>query len=248
MNVICCLARVPDTATRIRVASDGKSPDFSGAQFVINPFDDFALEEAVRLKEKGGGTLVVIHVGPVDFQKDLRQSLAKGGDRAIQIQTEGPLGPQGIAQLLADAIRPLMPATVFCGKQSVDGDVGATGAMLAGLLGIPVITKASTLKIEGNKATATREIEGGIETVEAELPCVITAEKGLNEPRRAGLKEIMAAKNKPLEVKKTAAPPPKLEVLKLELPPERAPGKIVGEGVAAVATLVNLLKNEAKVL
>lgn len=248
MNVICCLARVPDTASRIRIAADARSPDLSGAQFVINPFDEFALEEAVRFKEARGGEVTVIHVGAADFQKDLRQCLAKGADKAIQVIPEGPLGPQGIARLLADQIRPLLPAVVFCGKQAVDGDVGAAGSMLAGLLGLPVLTKASTFKADGDRITITREVEGGVETVSAPLPCVVTAEKGLNEPRRAGLKEIMGAKNKPLQTVKAAAPPPKLDVLKLELPPDRPPGRILGEGPAAVPKLVDALRNEARVL
>lgn len=248
MNVVCCLARVPDTTTRMKIGADGKTPDLTGAQFIINPYDEFALEEAIRLKETRGGTCIIVFVGPGDFQKDLRQCLAKGADRALHIQVDGPLGPQGIAALIAEHLKPYLPATVFCGKQSVDGDVGGTGAMLAHLLGIPVLAKVSTLKIDGDKVTATREIEGGLETIEATLPCVVTAEKGLNEPRRAGLKEIMAAKTKPLEVVKATAKAPKLSVVKLELPAERAAGKIVGEGVEAVPKLVAALRNEAKVI
>jgi len=248
MNSICLIARVPDTATRAKAAADGKSLDADGVQFVINPFDEFALEAAIQFKEKSGGELTVIHVGGADFSKDLRQCLAKGADRALHLKAEGPLGPHGISALVAEKIKPLMPANVFCGKQAVDGDVGATGVMLAGLLDIPAITKASTLEFGDGTATATREIEGGTETIETSLPAVFTLEKGANEPRRAGLKEIMAAKKKPLDVEEVAAPPAKLEILSFELPAARPEGRIVGEGAEAVSELVRLLREEAKVL
>lgn len=248
MNVICCIARVPDTSTRIKIAQDGKSPDLTGAQFIVNPYDEFALEEAIKFKEAKGGECIVVYVGAADFQKDIRQCLAKGADKAISVQAEGALGPQGIAHLIADQVRPFLPAMVFCGKQSVDGDVGATGVMLAHVLGMPVISKASTFEVLGDKVKATREIEGGVETIESPIPCVVTAEKGLNEPRRAGLKEIMAAKNKPLTVVKATARPAKLSIQKFELPPERPAGRIIGEGLEAVSTLVGLLRSEAKVI
>jgi electron transfer flavoprotein beta subunit len=248
MNVVCCLARVPDTATRIRIALDGHGPDLTGAQYVINPYDEFALEEALRFRDARGGQVTILHVGPVDFQKDLRSCLAKGADRAIQIRVEGPLGPAAIASLLAGQIRPLLPAVVFLGKQSVDGDVGATGHFLAHLLDLPVVSKISSLRLDGDSFAATREVEGGIETVEGRLPAVFTAEKGLNEPRRAGLKEIMAAKKKPLDLTDGTAPEPGLEVVEMRLPPERKPGRIVGEGPGAVAALLDALRNEAKVL
>lgn len=248
MNVIACIARVPDTASRIKPAADGKSPDLDGVQFVINPYDEFALEAALQLKEKTGGELIVVHVGPADFQKDLRQCLAKGADKAIHIQPDGPLGPHAIAKLVKEQVADYLPATVFCGKQAVDGDVGGTGAMLAGLLDIPVIGKVSSLELEADKGTATREIEGGVESISFSLPAVITTDKGVNEPRRAGLKDIMAAKKKPLDVVKVAADAPKLTMHAFELPAPRPEGRILGEGKDAVPALVDALKNEAKVL
>jgi electron transfer flavoprotein beta subunit len=248
LNTICCIARVPDTAARIKIASDGKSPDKEGLQTTINPYDEFALEAALQLKESTGGQLVVIHVGPEDFQKELRQCLAKGADQAIQLTCSGPLGPHGIASIIATRMKEFLPATIFCGKQAVDGDVGGTGTMIAGVLGLPVLTKVSSLKYEGDKALVPREIEGALESAEAPLPCVITTEKGLNEPRRAGLKEIMAAKKKPLLLETVEAPAPKLVVHKLELPPPRKEGRILGEGSGAVPALLQALRNEAKVL
>lgn len=248
MNVVVCVARVPDTAVRLRIAPDGKSIATDGVQYVVNPFDEFALEEAVRTKEALGSELRVLHVGPLDFQKDLRQCLAKGADRALHLKVSGPLCPESIASLLAERIRPLMPAIVFMGKAAVDGDVGATGAFLAHKLGIPVVGKISTFELRDGSAISTREIEGAVETIETTLPAVFTCEKGLNEPRRAGLKEIMAAKKKPLEVEEVEAAPPGLELLALEPPPDRPPGRILGQGVDAVPALIEALRNEAKVI
>jgi len=248
MNVIACIARVPDTATRIRIAADEKTIASDGVQYVINPYDEIALEEAVGFRDAHGGSLIVLHVGAEDFQKDLRQCLAKGADQAIHLKTDGPLGPSGVAEILAAEIQPFLPATIFCGKQSVDGDVGGTGTMLAYRLDLPVVSKISTFEVTGDTATCTREIEGGVETVTTSLPAVLTCEKGLNEPRRAGLKDIMAAKKKPLEVKDAQAPTTKLVLESLQLPPERPEGRIVGEGVEAVPILVDLLTNEAKVI
>ena len=210
MNVVACIARVPDTAVRLRIAPDGKSIATDGVQYVVNPFDDFALEEAVRTKEALGGELTVLHVGPADFQKDLRQCLAKGADRALHLKVSGPLGPESIASLLAERIQPFA--------------------------------------LRDGTAVSTREIEGGVETIETTLPAVFTCEKGLNEPRRAGLKEIMAAKKKPLDVEEVTAAAPGLELLALEPPPDRPPGRILGEGVEAVPALVEALRNEAKVI
>jgi len=248
MNVICCIARVPDTAARVKVGADGKSLDPDGIQYVINPYDEFALEAAIQIKERHGGELTVIHVGGDDFSKDLRQCLAKGADKAIHLKTSAPLGPHVISKLVAESARDLMPAVVCCGKQSVDGDVGGTGVMIAGLLQVPVVSKVSSMELTDAGATCTREVEGGTETIETSLPCVFTFEKGANEPRRAGLKDIMAAKKKPLEVEEVTAPESKLEVLSLELPPKRAEGRIVGEGADAVPELVRALREEAKVL
>jgi len=248
MNAICCIARVPDTATRIKVSGEGKSVDPESVQYVINPYDEFALEAAIQFKERHGGELVVIHVGSGDFSKDLRQCLAKGADRAIQLKPSAPVGPHGISALIAEKVESLLPATVFCGKQAVDGDVGATGIMLAGLLDVPAVSKVSSIEFSDDGATCTREIEGGTETIETTFPCVFTLEKGANEPRRAGLKEIMAAKKKPLDIEDVAAPASKLEVLSLELPPPRPEGRIVGEGKDCVPDLVQLLREEAKVL
>jgi electron transfer flavoprotein beta subunit len=248
MNIVACMARVPDTATRIRIAPSGVAIDPEGVQYVVNPYDEFAIEEAIRLKEKAGGKVTLMTVGPADAQKDVRACLAKGCDEAVLITPSSPLDALQVAKLLAAEIAALKPDAVFCGKQAVDDDSAAVGPMLAALLKLPCVTKVAKLEVTGTSFVATREVEGGLEETEGSFPCVITAEKGLNEPRRAGLKEIMGAKNKPLRTVNAAPPKAGVTIAKLELPPERAGGKIVGEGKGAVGALVDLLRKEARVI
>jgi electron transfer flavoprotein beta subunit len=248
MNIYACLARTPDTATRIRIHADGTRIDPEGVQYVVNPFDEFAIEEAVKLKEKTGGKATVVCVGGADAQKDLRACLAKGVDEAILLTPSGPLDGLGVAKLIAARIKDNKPDVVFCGKQAVDDDQAAVGPMLAALLGIPVVAKIVKFETDGKTFTATREIEGGLESFDGAFPCVLTTDKGLNKPRAAGLKDIMGAKNKPLHAETVEAPARKLKTLKLEPPPERAQGRVVGEGKAAAPALVRALKDEAKVL
>jgi electron transfer flavoprotein beta subunit len=248
MQIVVCMARVPDTATRIRIAASGASIDPEGVQYVINPYDEFAVEEAIKLKEKAGGKVTLITVGPADAQKDMRACLAKGCDEAVLITPSSPLDALQIAKLLAAEMTALKADAIFCGKQAVDDDSAAVGPMVAALLSLPCVTRAGKLEITGTSFVATREIEGGLEEVEGAFPCVITAEKGLNEPRRAGLKEIMGAKNKPLRTVAAAPAKASVTVTKMELPPERAGGKIVGEGKGAVPGLLELLRKEAKVI
>jgi electron transfer flavoprotein beta subunit len=248
VNIAVCMCRVPDTAARIRIAASGTSPDPEGMQYVINPYDEFAVEEAIKLKEKAGGKVTVVTIGAADAQKDIRACLAKGCDDAIHVVPSSPLDSLQTARLLAAEIGALNADAVFCGKQAVDDDSAAVGPMLAALLKLPCVTKVAKLEVTGTSFVATREIEGGLEEVEGSFPCVLTAEKGLNEPRRAGLKEIMGAKNKPLRTVNATPSPGLTTVAKLELPPERAGGKIVGEGKGAVPALVDLLRKDARVI
>ncbi len=249
MKIIVCLCRVPDTATRIVIGASQTTIETQGVQYIINPFDEFALEEAIRLKEKiPGSTVMVLTVGKEDAQKDLKTALAKGADEAIIIKADGPLDSLAIARLLADTITAAGGAdAVWCGKQSVEDDAAAVGPMLAAMLDIPCVTRL--IGFEGDAAgfTATREVEGGRESAKGSFPCVFTADKGLNKPRQAGLKEIMAAGKKPLRTQAGSAQPGS-NVLQMVLPADRAAGRIVGEGVAAVAPVVDLLRNEAKVI
>jgi len=250
MNIIVCVSQVPDTTTRINVAAGGLSMDPAGVKFILNPYDEFAVEEALRLKEKAGtGEVVVVALGPVAAQETIRTALAMGADRGVLLQSQG-LHPDGLetAKGLAAELKDAGFDLILFGKMAIDDYNHQVGPMVAELLDLPCVTTVAHLEIAGGRGTAEREIEGGVEVVEFPLPAVLTTDKGLNEPRYPALKGIMAAKKKPLEVKLTAPGPGALEIIALTLPPERQAGKIVGEGSAAVAELVRLLREEAKVL
>jgi electron transfer flavoprotein beta subunit len=250
VRIAVCIKRVPDTEARVKVGADGKSIDESGVKFVLNPYDEYAVEEALRLKEKAGaGEVAVIALGGDAAQETIRTALAMGADRGVLLKTDTiPLDPLPVARALADELRPGGFDLVLCGKQAVDDSSHAVGVMIAELLGVPSVAAVAKLAIADGKGTAEREIEGGVEVVTFTLPAVVTADKGLNEPRYPALKGIMAAKKKPLEVKPAAMPPAGLDVLELAYPPERKAGRIVGEGADAVPALIDALRTEAKVL
>ena len=250
MKIAVCIKRVPDTEARIKIGADGRSIDESGVKFVLNPYDEFAVEEALRLKEKAGtGEVVVVALGGDATQETMRTALAMGADRGVLLKVDAvPPDPLPVARALADELRDGRFDLILCGKLAVDDTGHAMGVIVAELLGIPSASAVSTLTIADGKGTAEREIEGGVEVVEFALPALVTAEKGLNEPRYPALKGIMAAKKKPLEVKPTALATPGLEVVELAYPPERKAGRIVGEGADAVPALIEALRTEAKVL
>lgn len=249
MKIAVCLKRVPDTTAKIAIAAGGQGIDETGVKFVPNPYDEFAIEEAIALKERAGaGETVVISLGGDAAQETLRTALATGIDRAVLLQSPGSPDGFAVAQALAAELRDGGYDLVLCGKLAVDDYNHATGPMLAELLGLPCITAVTKLAIAGRTVTAEREVEGGVEVSTCALPAVITCDKGLNNPRLPKLQGIMAAKKKPLEVKPAALGPSSLEVVGLDLPPERPAGRIVGEGAAAVPELVRLLQTEAKVL
>jgi electron transfer flavoprotein beta subunit len=248
MKIAVCINHVPDTAARIAVAGDGKSIDKAGVTFVVNPYDEFAIEEGLRLKEKNGGEVIVVSLGGDAHKETLRKAYAMGVDKAVLLKDETPRDSFSVARALSDYLKELAPEIIFCGKQSVDGDDAAVGIMVAELLGIPSVSTIVKLDVAQGKATAEREIEGGRETVETTLPAVFTAQKGLNEPRYPSLKGIMAAKNKPIEEKSPTAAQPKVEVIALRKPASKNAGKIVGTDVSAVPELVRLLHEEAKVI
>ncbi|MBI3820799.1 MAG: electron transfer flavoprotein subunit beta/FixA family protein [Planctomycetes bacterium] len=252
MDIVVCIKRVPSTEARVKVGSNGKSIDPAGVNYELNPFDEFAIEEALRIKEKsGGGTVTVMTLGPVEAQKELRNELARGADKAILIKDDQLEARDAfsIATVLAEHIRKLNPRIVTMGKQSVDRDNGHVGTMVATLLGYSCVTEVIKVEIVGDVARCEREIEGGArEVVEAKLPVVLTAQKGLNEPRYVKLQGIMAAKKKPLEEVAAAAVASKLNITEMSLPPARQAGRFVGKGPEAVGELVNRLRNEAKVL
>jgi electron transfer flavoprotein beta subunit len=250
VKIAVCIKRVPDTETRIRIGADGVSADEAGVKFILNPYDEFAVEEALQRKEKAGaGEVVVIALGPDAAQETMRTALAMGADRGVLLKADAiPADALAVAKALAAELKDGGYDLVLFGKIAADDYNQAVGPMTAELLGLPCVTAVSKLKLEGGKGVAHREIEGGVEVVEFALPAVLTADKGLNTPRYPALKGIMAAKKKPVEVKPVTFAAPRLRVAALEMPPARKEGRIVGEGAAAVPELVRLLREEAKVL
>jgi len=249
MKILVAVKRVIDFNVKVRVKADKTGVETANVKMSMNPFDEIAVEEAVRLKEKGGATeIVAVSMGPQACQETIRTALAMGADRGIHVLTDAELQPLAVAKLLKAIAEKEKPQLVILGKQAIDDDSNQTGQMLAALLGWSQATFASKLVIEGDKAKVTREIDGGLETVEIKLPGVMTTDLRLNEPRYASLPNIMKAKKKPIE---QAAPDalgvdvtPRLVALKVEEPAKRQGGKKVG----SVQELVDKLKNEARVI
>ena len=248
MKLAVCMNHVPDTATKINVAADGMTIDKTGVTYVISPYDEFAIEECLRIKEKSGGDVTVVSLGGDAHKESLRKALATGVDKAVLLKDDSVRDSFAVARGLADYLKELAPDIVFFGKQSVDYDNGAIGVMVAEMLGLPSVSVVVKLEVAGGKAVAEREIEGGREVLETTLPAVFTAQKGLNEPRYPSLKGIMAAKSKPIEEKPVAAVPAKAAASGMQKPPAKPAGKIVGTDASAVPELVRLLHEEAKVI
>ncbi len=251
MKTYVCIKRVPDTEARLRVAGDGKSIDTAGLKYIISPYDEYALETALRQKEAGGagaGEVVVVSVGDASAGEQLRSALAMGADGAVLLK--GVVGMDGLAtaKALAAELKAAGADLVLCGMKAADDDQQEVGPMLAELLDWPCVTAAGEIALEGSVVVCHREIEGGTEVVEAPLPAVVTITKGKYEPRYPSLKGIMAAKKKPLEEKPAALPAGRIEVQAMMPPPDRPAGRIVGQGPDAVPELVRLLKEQAKVL
>lgn len=248
MKIAVCVSHVPDTATKIKIDSGGKSIDPTGVTFIVNPYDEFAIEEALKTKEKFGGEVYVISVGGEANKETIRKALAMGADNGILLKDDAERDSMAVAKALAEEIKLLGCEIVFLGKQSVDFDNSITGQLTAELLGYSCITTVVDLKIENQKVIAEREIEGGREIVESELPVVITTQKGLNEPRYASLKGIMAAKKKVIEEKPAFSFANSSEIIRMYNPPPKNAGKILGTDASAVPELVRLLRDEAKVI
>lgn len=250
MKIAVCVSHVPDTATRIKIAADRKSIDPAGVTYILNPYDEFAIEEALKIKEKlGSDTLVyAISVGNDANKETIRKALAMGVDEGILLKVDSPRDSFGIAKALSEEIKSLGCEIVLLGKQSVDFDNSITGQVTAELLNYNCIPVVVNLTLEGNKVIAEREIEGGREIVEGELPIVITAQKGLNEPRYASLKGIMAAKKKNIIEKPAADYNMLTETIDMSLPASKQAGRILGTDSSAVPELVKLLREEAKVI
>ena len=249
MKVLVPVKRVVDYNVKVRVKPDGSGVETVNVKMSMNPFDEIAVEEAIRLKEAGVATeIVAVSIGTVQSQETLRTALAIGADRAILVETGVEIQPLAVAKLLKAIVAREQPGLVIMGKQAIDDDSNQTGQMLAALLNWSQATFASKLKVSGDVAEVTREVDGGLETISVKLPAVVTTDLRLNEPRYVTLPNIMKAKKKPLE---TLTPDglgvdvtPRLKTLKVQEPPKRSAGKLV----KSVQELVDKLKNEAKVI
>jgi electron transfer flavoprotein beta subunit len=249
MKILVPVKRVVDYNVKVRVQSDGSGVDIANVKMSMNPFDEIAVEEAVRLKEKGAATeIVAVSCGVSQCQETLRTAMAIGADRGILVETNEELQPLAVAKLLKALIDNEQPGLVILGKQAIDDDCNQTGQMLAALADLPQATFASKVEIAGDKAAVTREVDGGLETLSLTLPAVITADLRLNEPRYVTLPNIMKAKKKPLDTVKPedlgVDVKPRLKTLKVTEPPKRGAGVKVKD----VAALVEKLKTEAKVI
>jgi len=249
MKVLVPIKRVIDYNVKVRVKADNSGVDLANVKMAMNPFCEIAVEEAVRLKEKGVVTeIVAVSIGPKAAQEQLRTAMALGADRSILVETDEEIQPLGIAKALKAIVDEEKPEMVILGKQAIDDDNNQTGQMLAALTGMPQGTFASEVNVEEGKVKVTREIDGGLQTVELKLPAVVTTDLRLNEPRYASLPNIMKAKKKPLDVKTPADlgvdMTPRVTIEKVETPAERKAGVMVG----SVDELVEKLKNEAKVI
>ena len=249
MKIIVPIKRVVDYNVKVRPLGDQSDVDLNNVKMAMNPFCEIAIEEAVRLKESGTASEVIaVTVGKSDSQEQLRTALALGADRAILIESDSLLEPLGIAKALANVIEAEAPQLVILGKQAIDGDNNQTGQMLAALLNYSQATFASEVVIDGDSASVTREIDGGLQTIKVSLPAIITTDLRLNEPRYASLPNIMKAKKKELDIKPVTEmgidTSPRMELLSVELPPTRQEGI----KVESVEELVSKLTNEAKVI
>ncbi len=249
MNIFVCMKRVPDTESQIQLAADGRSVDTAGLNYIINPYDEYAIEAALQLAEKEGGEVTLLTVGASDSDKTIRKGLAMGAQKAVLLDSGEDLAdPAQVAVLLADYLKEQSADLVLCGKQGVDYDHAATGGMLAARLGIPCVSAIASLEVAEGKAKVQRDVEGASERFEVALPAVLTCDKGLNEPRYASLKGIMQAKKKPLEKVSVTPADSARQTEGMAYPPARPAGRVIGEGTDAVPELLRLLKEEAKVL
>jgi electron transfer flavoprotein beta subunit len=249
MKILVAVKRVVDYNVKVRVKSDNSGVDIANVKMSMNPFDEIAIEEAVRLKEAGIATEVIVATaGLTQCQETLRTALAIGADRAILVETDTDLQPLAVAKILKALAEKEAAQIIILGKQAIDDDSNQTGQMLASLLDVPQATFASKVLVADGKATVTREVDGGLETISLTLPAVITTDLRLNEPRYVTLPNIMKAKKKPLEIMKPEELgvdiSPRLKTIKVEEPPKRSAGVMVAD----VAALVEKLKNEAKVI
>lgn len=249
MKIIVCVSLVPDSTTKVKVSETKKSIDENGVSFILNPYDEFAVEEALRLKEKNGGEVIAISFGTDKAKEALKKSFQMGADKGVLIKTSSnEFDSYTVAKNLAEYLKSQSADIILFGKQSIDFDGLLIPSMVAEFLNLPSISIVVKLDIDGNKVIAEREVEGGKEVIESSMPVIIGAQKGINEPRYPNLKSIMAAKSKPIEETPASYEGNKIEILEMKLPPSKASGKIFTNGKDDVPELVRLLREEAKVI
>lgn len=248
MNIAVCINHVPDTETKIKLAGDNLSIDKSGVNYMLSPYDEIAIEEGLRIREKFKGEVVAISLGSDAHKETLRKALAMGVDKAVLLKDESARDSYAVAFGLAEEIKQRKPDVILFGKQSIDYDDAQVGTQVAELLGLPSVAVVVKLDIQDGRVVCEREIEGGHEIVETKLPAVFLAQKGLNDPRYPSLKGIMAAKSKPIEEKPAANAEMRVETIQMRKPPAKGSGRIVGSDKSAVPELIRLLHEEAKVI
>ncbi len=249
MKIIVCVSLVPDSTTLVKIGSDNKSIDDSGVTYVLNPYDEFAVEEALQIREKSGGEVIAVTVGTDRSKEALKKAFQMGADKGVLIRTADNLFDSfSAAKNLADYIKSQNPDLVLLGKQSIDFDGLLIPSMISELTGMPSTSVVVSLAMENNQLTAEREVEGGKEILQLNMPAVIGVQKGINEPRYPNLKSIMAAKSKPIEEIEATYSGNKVSVRAMELPPAKKSGKIFTNGKEDVKELVKLLREEAKAI
>lgn len=247
MNILVAVSRVPDTTAKILVSNDGKNIDNNNVKFILNPYDEYALEEAIQLKEKNGGKVVAITVGLAIAQDILRSALAMGADEAVHLVTDAEFDSYFVANEIAKYAKIFNPDIIFMGKQSIDFDSLQVPSLVAEFLEMPLATVVTKLEFVENTVKAEREIEGGREVVSMSLPCIISAQKGLNEPRYPKLPDIMKAKKKPIEEIKVTPTDNKISIVSMELPSRSRLNKILTETDEDIKEIARLLHEDAKV-
>ncbi|MBM4150346.1 MAG: electron transfer flavoprotein subunit beta/FixA family protein [Ignavibacteria bacterium] len=248
MNILVCISQVPDTTTKIQVSGDGQTIDKTGVKFILNPYDEFAIEEGLKLREQFGGTVTALTVGTETSKEILRTALAMGVDKACITKTDAQLDSYNVAENIAGFAKSISPDLIIFGRQSIDFDSSSMAPMVAEMLNMPSISVVSSWKIEGTGIQAERDIEGGKEILSTSLPCVISAQKGLNDPRYPKLPDIMKAKSKPIEEIAPCHGNNLVALSSMALPSSKRVGMIVGDSDADITSIVTALHEQAKVI
>ena len=249
MKIIVCVSLVPDSTTKVKISGSGTEIDDTGVSYILNTYDEFAVEEALRVKEKNGGEVIAVSFGSDKSKEAIKKSFQMGADKGVLIKTDSKnFDSFNVAKNLSDYLKGQNADIILFGKQSIDFDGLLIPSMVSEFLSVPCISVVVKLEIDNGKVTAEREIEGGKEIIESKLPIIIGTQKGINEPRYPNLKSIMAAKSKPIEEIPATSNENKIEILEMKLPPAKSSGKIFSNGKEDVAELVRLLREEAKVI